>query len=213
MDEIAPSCAACRTSGRCGSRPRARSRWSCWPTDAERARRRRRSTGVGPRRAVRRLGDLPPLALGPALAAAAAPHRPLDDLRLHRAPATRRSGCSCSTGRRACSPSSGSGALAGVAFCLAWIDAPRWLQAALYVALGWVAVIARRRRSLDALRRRARRADRRRRRPLHGRRRRLRAPAPGPVAADLRLPRDLPRVRDRRARVCHFVAICFVVRR
>ncbi len=34
------------------------------------------------------------------------------------------------------------GALIGVAFSLAWIDAPRWLQATLYVALGWVAVIA-----------------------------------------------------------------------
>lgn len=34
------------------------------------------------------------------------------------------------------------GALAGVTFSLAWIDAPRWLQAGLYLALGWVAVIA-----------------------------------------------------------------------
>lgn len=34
------------------------------------------------------------------------------------------------------------GAVAGVAFSLAWIDAPRWLQASLYVALGWVAVVA-----------------------------------------------------------------------
>lgn len=34
------------------------------------------------------------------------------------------------------------GAVAGVAFSLAWIDAPRWLQAVLYVGLGWVAVIA-----------------------------------------------------------------------
>jgi hemolysin III len=34
------------------------------------------------------------------------------------------------------------GAAAGVAFSLAWIDAPRWVQAVLYVALGWVAVIA-----------------------------------------------------------------------
>ncbi|MEA2168824.1 MAG: hemolysin [Solirubrobacteraceae bacterium] len=34
------------------------------------------------------------------------------------------------------------GALAGVVFSLAWIDAPRWLQAVLYVTLGWVAVIA-----------------------------------------------------------------------
>jgi hemolysin III len=32
------------------------------------------------------------------------------------------------------------GALAGVVFKLAWIDAPKWLTAAIYVALGWVAV-------------------------------------------------------------------------
>jgi hemolysin III len=34
------------------------------------------------------------------------------------------------------------GAIAGVAFSLAWIDAPRALQAALYIGLGWVAVLA-----------------------------------------------------------------------
>lgn len=34
------------------------------------------------------------------------------------------------------------GAAAGVAFSVAWISAPRALGAALYVALGWVAVIA-----------------------------------------------------------------------
>jgi len=34
------------------------------------------------------------------------------------------------------------GALAGVAFTVAWIDAPRALRAALYVALGWVAIAA-----------------------------------------------------------------------
>ena len=34
------------------------------------------------------------------------------------------------------------GAAAGVFFSLAWIDAPRWLTAATYLALGWVAVIA-----------------------------------------------------------------------
>jgi hemolysin III len=32
------------------------------------------------------------------------------------------------------------GALAGVVFKLAWIDAPKWLFAAVYVALGWVSV-------------------------------------------------------------------------
>ena len=34
------------------------------------------------------------------------------------------------------------GAAAGVILSLAWITAPRWLQAACYLALGWVAVIA-----------------------------------------------------------------------
>jgi hemolysin III len=32
------------------------------------------------------------------------------------------------------------GAVGGVVFKLAWIDAPKWLFAAVYVALGWVAV-------------------------------------------------------------------------
>ncbi|MGI8780633.1 MAG: PAQR family membrane homeostasis protein TrhA [Solirubrobacteraceae bacterium] len=34
------------------------------------------------------------------------------------------------------------GAAAGVAMSLAWINAPRWLQAGTYLALGWVAVVA-----------------------------------------------------------------------
>ena len=34
------------------------------------------------------------------------------------------------------------GALAGVAFSLVWIDAPRWLVAGTYLGLGWVSVIA-----------------------------------------------------------------------
>lgn len=34
------------------------------------------------------------------------------------------------------------GALAGVAFSLCWIDAPRALTAACYIAVGWVAVVA-----------------------------------------------------------------------
>jgi hemolysin III len=33
------------------------------------------------------------------------------------------------------------GAVIGVVLSLAWIDKPRWLTAALYVALGWVAVV------------------------------------------------------------------------
>ena len=33
------------------------------------------------------------------------------------------------------------GAVAGVVLSLVWIDAPRWLSAVLYVALGWVAIV------------------------------------------------------------------------
>jgi hemolysin III len=33
------------------------------------------------------------------------------------------------------------GAAAGIFFTIAWIDAPRWLAAGTYLALGWVAVI------------------------------------------------------------------------
>jgi hemolysin III len=32
------------------------------------------------------------------------------------------------------------GALAGIVLSLVWIDAPRWLSAVLYIALGWVSV-------------------------------------------------------------------------
>jgi hemolysin III len=34
------------------------------------------------------------------------------------------------------------GAAGGVTFSLVWIDAPRWLQALLYIGLGWVGVAA-----------------------------------------------------------------------
>jgi hemolysin III len=34
------------------------------------------------------------------------------------------------------------GALAGIVLNLVWIDAPKWLTAVVYVALGWVAVVA-----------------------------------------------------------------------
>ena len=33
------------------------------------------------------------------------------------------------------------GALVGIVISLLWIDAPRWLTAALYVALGWVSIV------------------------------------------------------------------------
>ena len=34
------------------------------------------------------------------------------------------------------------GALAGIVFTMVWIDAPKWLTAAAYVALGWFSVVA-----------------------------------------------------------------------
>jgi hemolysin III len=34
------------------------------------------------------------------------------------------------------------GAAAGIVFTLLWIDAPKWLTAAAYVALGWFAIVA-----------------------------------------------------------------------
>ena len=34
------------------------------------------------------------------------------------------------------------GALAGIVFTLIWVDAPKWLTAAAYVALGWFSIIA-----------------------------------------------------------------------
>jgi hemolysin III len=34
------------------------------------------------------------------------------------------------------------GALAGIALHLVWFDAPKWLSAAVYVALGWVGIVA-----------------------------------------------------------------------
>jgi hemolysin III len=35
-----------------------------------------------------------------------------------------------------------SGAFAGIVLNLVWIDAPKWLTAVVYVALGWVAIVA-----------------------------------------------------------------------
>src|SRR4029450_2307664 len=106
------------------------------------------------------------------------------------------------------------GALAGVVISLVWIDAPRWLTAVLYVALGWASVVTmpqlwdragamavallatvglphpapRGPRGRDG-----RPPARPRRPPLPRRRGGLRAPPPRPGAARLRLPRGLPR--------------------
>ena len=89
---------------------------------------------------------------------------------------------------------------------VAWITAPRVLVAASYVALGWVAIV-----SMPQM------ADRLGVAPFVlfaaggviysvgavG----LRVPPPEPVAAHVRLPRDLPRARDRSPPSTHFVAI------
>ena len=90
------------------------------------------------------------------------------------------------------------GAAAGLVLNLFWVDAPTWLTALVFVALGWVGVVAVP-ELLDlgvapavlvfvggA--------------PLHGGRARLRVQAPEPGSGHLRLPRDLSPVRDRRRR-------------
>lgn len=91
------------------------------------------------------------------------------------------------------------GAVAGVAFSLRWIDAPRGVVAGSYLGLGWVAVIALPQLLVEL-------------RPaplilvtagglLYSRRRdRLREAAPEPVAADVRLSRGFPRPGDRSGR-------------
>ena len=92
------------------------------------------------------------------------------------------------------------GALAGIVFRVAWLDAPAWLYTPFYVALGWVAIAV-----LPSLARAGGaavdRARRGRRRGLQRRRDRVRpAPArPGP--GHVRLPRAVPHGHDRRVRV------------
>ena len=101
------------------------------------------------------------------------------------------------------------GALGGVVFKLLWIDAPKWLFALVYVALGWV----RRPSSASCPRRvgwlRCRRS-RRRRPALHDRRRRLRAGWPNPW------PRSSATTRSStrwcwRAAALHYAVIAFAV--
>ena len=92
------------------------------------------------------------------------------------------------------------GALAAILLKFIWLDAPKWLAAGIGLALGWVGVVVFP-QLLDeiGLGRDAPRP--RRRRSLHRRRARLRVPAPEPLSGGLRLPRDLPRPRDRGRRV------------
>ena len=89
------------------------------------------------------------------------------------------------------------GALLGVVFSVAWIDAPRLAVALAYIGVGWVIVIALPEIFGDAGVG-AGSAVPGRRAALLGRRGRLRAQAARPVAADVRLPRAVPRARDRR---------------
>ena len=81
---------------------------------------------------------------------------------------------------------------------LAWVDAPKWLTALVFIALGWVGVVAVPEMFdlgvapavlvfVGGG-------------PLHARRARLRLPAPESGPGDVRLPRDLPPARDRRRR-------------
>ena len=92
------------------------------------------------------------------------------------------------------------GALAGIVFKFAWLDAPKWISAVIGVVLGWIGVVA-----FPQL--------------LHKigvgamllvlaggllytpRRGRLRAPAARPAPGCLRVPRGLPRARDRGRRL------------
>ncbi len=92
-----------------------------------------------------------------------------------------------------------SGAVAGIVFTLIWPNAPKWLTAGTYVALGWFSIVA-----VPSDHRAGRRggagAAGRGRDCVYGRSGGVRAPAPGPAARDLRLPRDLPRARRGRRR-------------
>ena len=89
------------------------------------------------------------------------------------------------------------GAIAGAIVEMVWIGHPKWVSALVYLSIGWVAVVAFP-ELWDALGPARRLAAGRRRAPLHRRRRRLRDPAARPEPGDLRLPRGLPRLRDRR---------------
>ena len=90
------------------------------------------------------------------------------------------------------------GAAAGLVLNLAWVDAPKWLTALVFIALGWVGVVAvpgaagsRRGAALLVF--------------VGGGLYTLGALAyafrrPNPLAGNLRVPRDLPRPRDRAPR-------------
>ena len=88
------------------------------------------------------------------------------------------------------------GALAGVILNLAWVEAPKWVTAVVYLTLGWVAVVAfpdliSELGVVAALLLGSRRPS------VHPGRDRLRAQASGPGAVRVRLPRGVPRAGDR----------------
>ena len=91
------------------------------------------------------------------------------------------------------------GAAAGVAFSLGWIEAKRTVIAGSYLALGWLAVIAIP-QTLDRLGLSPADPARGGRTAVLPRSDHLRGPAPRSMAADIRVPRGLPRLRDRRSR-------------
>ena len=70
------------------------------------------------------------------------------------------------------------GAAAGLVLNLAWVDAPKWLTALVFIALGWVGVVAV--PEMLELGVAPGGARLRRRRALYARRARVRAPAPEP---------------------------------
>ena len=89
------------------------------------------------------------------------------------------------------------GAAFGMFLSLVWIDAPKWLAAIVYLALGWAGV-DRSARSRLGRGRGGRDAASDRWRALHARRRHIRAAPAESVACHAGIPRDLPRARDRR---------------
>ena len=88
-------------------------------------------------------------------------------------------------------------AAAGVILNLVWINAPKWFTSAVYLSTGWVAIVTLP-QLWDKIGPVGVGDDRPRRRALHGGGGGLRAPAPRPASRGVRLPRDLPRARDRR---------------
>ena len=91
------------------------------------------------------------------------------------------------------------GALAAILLKLAWVDGPKWLAAAIAIALGWMD--HRPPATLGPHGSRRRPPTRGRRCPLHGRSGRVRERPAGSESHRLRLPRGLPRACDRGGRV------------